>query len=168
MSNLSDFNLDLSVCSNSESTSIFLREFYTTQIEISHKKIEQYGINATDSGFDLYCPSDVVIKPKEKILYDLCVAGKPYFPGGYYLYPRSSFGKTGLRLCNSVGIIDNQYRGTYKAWIENLGDSDFKISSGERYFQLCHPSLVSMKVNLVQSIDSNTFRGTGGFGSTGK
>jgi dUTPase len=115
------------VLSNSESTSIFLREFYTTQISISHKKIEEYTVGAADSGFDLYCPSDVIIKPKEKILYDLCVAGKPYFPGGYYLYPRSSFGKTNLRLCNSVGIIDNQYRGTYKAWIENLGDSDFKI-----------------------------------------
>lgn len=168
MSNLSNFPLDITVRSDSESNNNFLREFYTTQISISHKKIEEYGIGSTDSGFDLYCPSDVIIKPKEKILYDLCVAGKPYFDGGYYLYPRSSFGKTGLRLCNSVGIIDNQYRGTYKAWIENLNDSDFKITSGERYFQLCHPSLISMKVNLVDDIDSNTFRGTGGFGSTGK
>jgi dUTP pyrophosphatase len=168
MSNLSSFNLDLAVSSTSESNNNFLREFYTTQIQINNKKIEEYGIGATDSGFDLYCPTDVIIKPKEKILYDLHVKGKPYFCGGYYLYPRSSFGKTGLRLCNSVGIIDNQYRGTYKAWIENLGDSDFKISSGERYFQLCHPSLIAMKVNLVEEIDTNTFRGTGGFGSTGK
>lgn len=168
MSNLPPFILDIAVCSDSETNNIFLREFYDTQICINNKKIEEYGIEAVDSGFDIYCPTDVIIKPKEKILYDLHIKGKPYFAGGYYLYPRSSFGKTSLRLCNSVGIIDNQYRGTYKAWIENLGDSDFKISSGERYFQLCHPSLVAMKVNLVESIDSNTFRGTGGFGSTGK
>ena len=74
MSNLSGFNLDLTVCSDSESTGIFLREFYTTQIAISDKKIEQYGVDAADSGFDLYCPTDVIIKPNEKILYDLQVA----------------------------------------------------------------------------------------------
>jgi dUTP pyrophosphatase len=168
MSNLSDFILDICVSSNSGFDNNLIREFYQTQIDNNNKKIEEYGIGSVDSGFDLYCPTDVVIKPKEKILYDLHIKGKPYFAGGYYLYPRSSFGKTGLRLCNSVGIIDNQYRGTYKAWIENLGNNDFKISSGERYFQLCHPSLIGMRVNFVEEIDTNTFRGTGGFGSTGK
>jgi deoxyuridine 5'-triphosphate nucleotidohydrolase len=168
MSNLSPFVLDITVCSDSESNNIFLREFYDTQICINNKKIEEYKVGAVDSGFDIYCPTDVIIRPNEKILYDLHIKGKPYFDGGYYLYPRSSFGKTNLRLCNSVGIIDNQYRGTYKAWIENTGKFDIKISKGERYFQLCHPSLIAMKVNLVESIDSNTFRGTGGFGSTGK
>jgi dUTP pyrophosphatase len=168
MSNLPSFNLDLAVCSDSESNNVFLREFYNTQIEIYNAKIKEYGIEAADSGFDLYCPTDVIIKPGQKILYDLHIKGKPYFAGGYYLYPRSSFGKTGLRLCNSVGIIDNQYRGTYKAWIENVSSEDVIIKKGERYFQLCHPSLISMNVNLVDEIDSNTFRGTGGFGSTGK
>jgi dUTP pyrophosphatase len=158
--------INLCVASADLDGNTYLRNLYQTQIEANNKK--ELSIDSMDSGFDLYCPTTVILKPKEKILYDLSIKGEPEFAGGYYLYPRSSFGKTPLRLCNSVGIIDNQYRGTYKAWIENTGDSEFTLTKGERYFQLCHPSLIAFKVNLVEEINTNTIRGTGGFGSTGK
>jgi dUTP pyrophosphatase len=119
---------------------------------------ELYGRNpknhATDSGFDLYVPEDIKI---------LC---EPAFAGGYYLYPRSSISKTPLRLANSVGIIDNTYRGSIMAKVDNISDAPFTIRRGERLFQLCHPSLLPLHVMFADSINTDTARGAGGFGST--
>jgi dUTP pyrophosphatase len=142
-----------------------LRNLYEKRIELLNKT---YSFTSSDSGFDLFMPKDVTINPKESVLINLKIKCQPKFPGGYYLYPRSSFGKTPLRLKNSVGIIDHQYRNFISALIENTSDSEsIELKKGERYFQLCHPSLIAMKVNLVDTINTTT-RGEGGFGSTGK
>lgn len=122
---------------------------------------------STDSGFDLFIPCDTIIPAQQNILVDLKLRCEPEFEGGYYLYPRSSIGKTPLRLANSVGIIDNEYRGTLKVWVHNTSNEDFYIKKGERYFQLCHPSLLPMNVKM-ETVNRETNRGEGGFGSTGK
>jgi dUTP pyrophosphatase len=85
------------------------------------------------------------------------------------MYPRSSTGSsTPLRLANSVGIIDNQYRNSIRAAIENTSTTEtVELKKGERYFQLCHPTLIAMKANIIEKIGETT-RGAGGFGSTGK
>lgn len=142
-----------------------LRKLYEEQISIKEKT---YSYFHSDSGFDLFMPKDVTVKPKESKMIDLEIRCEPKFPGGYYLYPRSSFGKTSLRLKNSVGIIDNLYRGNLKVLIENTSDTeDIEIKKGERYFQLCHPSLTAMQVKITEKVN-DTVRGAGGFGSTGK
>ena len=142
-----------------------LKNLYQKQIELSK---ETYDYNNSDSGFDLYLPEDIEIKPKESKMIDLKIKTEPKFPGGFYLYPRSSFSKTPLRLKNSVGIIDNQYRGTLKVPLENTSDTQtFVGKAGERYFQICHPSLIAMQVEMVDKL-GETVRGQGGFGSTGK
>ena len=91
---------------------------------------------------------------------------------GYYLYARSSTGKTTpLRMANSLGIIDSGYRGNIKVCVDNIYRNDFSIVKGERYFQICPPSLeYPIKVVVVDSVDKlgYTTRGAGGFGSTGK
>jgi dUTP pyrophosphatase len=130
--------------------------------------IEQSKKISTDSGFDLFMSKDLTLLPKSNTCIDLEVRCQPLFYGGYYLYPRSSLGKTPLRLSNSVGIIDNEYRGTLKVWVNNTSDFPFEIKKGERYFQLCHPSLLPMKISVVERLNMNTSRGEGGFGSTGK
>lgn len=158
LENLYNFNLKMLVDENYKD----LISNYDEQI----KKLAEKDKYSRDSGFDLFCPSDITIQPGEKVLYDLKVAFEPEFPGGYYLYPRSSFGKTPLRLCNSVGIIDNTYRGNVKALVENIGRYEVSFKKGERYFQLCHPSLIAMNVRIVDNI-SKTARGVGGYGSTG-
>lgn len=164
---LSLYNYNLKMKINDEEIS-FLKELYEKQISDLNKKYpDEANKGSKDSGFDLICPYDVVIQPGEKILYDLKVAFEPEFIGGYYLFPRSSFGKTSLRLCNSVGIIDNCYRGTVKALVENIGKYEISFKKGERYFQICHPSLIAMNVKIVDKI-SETARGCGGYGSTGK
>ena len=93
-------------------------------------------------------------------------------PQAYYLYPRSSIIKTPLRLSNSVGIIDSGYRGEITAVVDKVDNQvdSFQIRAMDRYFQLCHPSLMPFKVIMVNTIEELglTARGDGGFGSTGR
>jgi dUTP pyrophosphatase len=141
----------------------------TTNDESIKEKYEvAVATKTTDSGFDLFMPADSIIEAGQTTLVDLGVRCEPQFEGGYYLYPRSSIGKTPLRLANSVGIIDSGYRGRISAWVHNTSATDYIIKKGERFFQLCHPSLMSMTVRVVDDINMNTVRGEGGFGSTGK
>ena len=135
-----------------------------------------------DSGLDLFCPTDILVKAGKTVKIDLqiqCEALKDNQKNvSYYLYPRSSIVKTPLRLANSVGIIDSGYRGNIKACFDNINNSDinsgsnnFVLKQEERYTQLCPPNLeYPMKVVIVDNISDlgkNTTRGVGGFGSTG-
>jgi dUTP pyrophosphatase len=153
------FNLNIRVIDED------MKPYYEKQIEILNKT---YSYMNSDSGFDLYLPKDILVKPKESLKIDLKVQCEPRFPGGYYLYPRSSMAKTPLRLKNSVGIVDAMFRGNLIAYIENMSDTEtFEAKKGERLFQLCHPTLIAMNVSIVEKV-SHTPRGEGGFGSTGK
>lgn len=135
-----------------------------------------------DSGIDLFFPDDIVFKLYETKIVDLhikceMVDHKDDSNLSYYLYARSSISKTPLSLCNSVGIIDSGYRGNIKVALkyspsENfMENAHFKptytVKKGERLVQICHPSLIPIKLALVESL-SETSRGEGGFGSTGK
>jgi dUTP pyrophosphatase len=131
---------------------------------------------ATDSGFDLYCPEDLVVPAGGTVFVDLGIRcqleGGPLAVAsaiathGYYLYPRSSLSKTPLRLANSVGIIDAGYRGTLKAAVDNRSNEDYTIKKGDRLFQICMPSLEPFAVRFA-AVDRATERGEGGMGSTG-
>lgn len=160
--------------------------FYLWRITINddNKKLTEYyeNYNAThdgDSGVDIPLPSNVEISPKSTTLIDLGIKGEmykviettegfTYKPSGYYLYPRSSISKTPLRLANSVGIIDASYRGTLKAAVDHIKDTDepYILNEGARLVQICAPDLSSVSVQVVGELTS-TSRGEGGFGSTG-
>ena len=151
-----------------------LKEQLVLNLEINEESLRDeyiYKSNkseiSSDSGFDLFIAEDMILPAYSMQLIDLKVRCEPLFKGGYYLYPRSSISKTPLRLANSVGIIDNGYRGTLKCAVDNNSDKDFIIKKGERYFQVCHPLLLPMKINIVNSVNMKTERGEGGFGSTG-
>jgi dUTP pyrophosphatase len=124
---------------------------------------------ATDSGFDLFCPEDMIVPAGGTVFVNLGV--RCQLEGGarhgYYLYPRSSLSKTPLRLANSVGIIDAGYRGTLKAAVDNRSAEDYPIKKGDRLFQICMPSLEPFAV-VFGLVDRTTERGEGGFGSTGR
>lgn len=85
---------------------------------------------------------------------------------GFFLFPRSSTGsKTPLRLSNSVGIVDGGYRGELISIVDNVSNKDFTLLKGERYFQICLPTLGPFTCKVVKELD-NTSRGEGGLGST--
>lgn len=93
---------------------------------------------------------------------------------GFYMYPRSSLSKTPLRLANCVGIIDSGYRGNLIGVFDKANTFSTKynnedaVEKGDRLVQICAPGLVPIIPVLVNEMDTNTSRGEGGFGSTGK
>jgi dUTP pyrophosphatase len=87
------------------------------------------------------------------------------------LYIRSGLSKKQLRLVNSVGVIDSDYRGEMKCLMTS-DDPDyewdsFDISQGERVCQLVIMPYPKVFLNQVKTLTTVTDRGEGGFGSTG-
>ena len=125
-----------------------------------------------DSGIDLYCPNKVLIKPGETKFINLGIKCQAFsdtgVPCSYYMYPRSSISKTPLRLANSVGIIDRDYRGNLIAVFDNIKDYNYTIEEGDRLVQICAPDLGSIHMELVDELSDLGTRGEGGFGSTGR
>jgi len=120
-----------------------------------------------DAGLDLYMINDVTIKSGETKLINLGISCQPNDGKAYYLMPRSSIFKTPLRMANSIGLIDGGYRGEIMVPCDNIKDYDYTIKKGERLFQLvgCDSSPITYEIK-AELTDSS--RGTGGFGSTGK
>ena len=81
--------------------------------------------------------------------------------------PRSSISKTPLRQCNSVGLIDGGYRGEIMAAVDNVKDEPYTVEPGQRLFQLVAMDGSPIHFELVSKL-TETGRGEGGFGSTGK
>lgn len=84
------------------------------------------------------------------------------------LYARSGLAiKHGLTLPNCVGVIDSDYRGEVKVGLINQSAEPYTIQPGERIAQLCIAPV--WQAAFVESAQlSDTTRGAGGFGSTGK
>lgn len=120
-----------------------------------------------DAGLDLYVIDDIEIKPMETKLIKFGISCEPKDGKAYYLMPRSSISKTPLRMSNSIGLIDGGYRGEIMASCDNIKNSSYTAKKGDRLFQLVShdssPISFSIKNNLTE-----TSRGSGGFGSTGK
>ena len=83
------------------------------------------------------------------------------------LVPRSSMSKMPLRCANSVGIIDADYRGELSIAYENVSGNDYTIFRGDRIAQLVIVPIVLVDAVTVDDL-SETERGAGGCGSTGK
>jgi len=149
--------------------------------------------NPGDSGLDLFCPETITIQPGEtckinlrikcEALSDTVVDYDSNTNVSYYLYARSSIIKTPLRLANSVGIIDKDYRGELMAPLQNnpniaeyLVDFTKGVNVAEKYtysikccarlVQICAPDLSPLSIKFVDELDK-TDRGSDGFGSTG-
>lgn len=91
-------------------------------------------------------------------------------PIGYegQVRPRSGLAiKSGITVLNSPGTIDADYRGEVKVILINLSENDFVIKSGDRIAQLVIAKCEQIEVVNVQEL-SETERGAGGFGHTGK
>ena len=120
-----------------------------------------------DAGLDLYVLEDQTFKPGETGKIKLGISRENIDGKGYFLFPRSSISKTPLRMANSIGLIDGGYRGEIMAVCDNIKDYEFSISKGDRLFQLVSADLSSIKFKIVENLSDST-RGEGGFGSTGK
>ncbi|MBI1651310.1 dUTP diphosphatase [Hyphomicrobium sulfonivorans] len=91
-------------------------------------------------------------------------------PQGYeaQVRPRSGLAlKNGVTVLNSPGTVDSDYRGEVGVILANLGQAPFDIRRGDRIAQMVIAAVLQATLVEVKTI-SNTARGDGGFGSTGK
>ena len=134
----------------------------------AHKYYSNHGhFHSGDAGLDLYILETETIKSGETKLIKLGISCEPIDGNAYYLFPRSSISKTPLRLSNSIGLIDGGYRGEIMALCDNIKSFDYTVEKGDRLFQLVAADSSPISYTLVDNL-SDTTRGTGGFGSTGK
>lgn len=84
------------------------------------------------------------------------------------LLPRSGVGaKSGLELNNTCGVIDEDYRGEWRAALRTKNGMPFSWEAGERILQFLVVPVTNITLELVEEL-SDTHRGAGGFGSSGK
>lgn len=126
--------------------------------------------SADAAGLDLRACIDepIVIEPGESAVFPLGVA--VHIPRGHVgiMAGRSSLGvKHCISLCNSIGVIDADYRGELNAALINLGKQPYTITQGERIVQLVIVPFVAATPVVADELEE-TERGAGGFGSTGK
>ena len=113
-------------------------------------------------------PEGIEISPGQRVLIPTGIGVE--LPQGYvgWVFARSSMGiKHGIALSNGVGVIDWDYRGAISVGLVNLSDKSYRILPGERIAQLAVMPVCTPQFVEVQQL-SQTERGQGGFGSTGR
>lgn len=123
--------------------------------------------SAYAAGMDFYQPESVVIEPHQTQYVTLGLAME--IPKGFMLMlaPRSSMSKTPLVIPNSFGVIDADYRGEIKGIFKNISDNAYLIQKGDRLLQGILVPVGALKLLEVGEL-TETARGAGGIGSTGK
>jgi dUTP pyrophosphatase len=145
-----------------------------------------------DGAVDLYSPADYVIKPGETVLIPCDI--KVALPYGYafLIHPRSGTSlKTKLRVANSIGLVDSQYKGVIGVIMENVDapikdieyefdengrpiiksishGATYYISKGERFAQMRLVEVPTASFVQVESVGEIGDDRGGGFGSSGK
>ncbi|MFB5759673.1 dUTP diphosphatase [Paenibacillus medicaginis] len=122
------------------------------------------------SGFDLYAAvtEDVVLEPGKRGLIPTGFALA--MPAGLeaQIRPRSGLAyKHGITCLNTPGTIDADYRGEVKVLLINLGEEPFTIVRNERIAQMVFQEVPRVELKQVEEL-SETVRGSGGFGHTGR
>lgn len=142
------------------------------KINIINKSLHPLPEYATEysAGLDLRAnlDADIVLQPLERKLIPTGLFIE--LPKGYeaQIRPRSGLAlKHGLTVLNSPGTIDADYRGEIRVILINLSNEPFTIKNGERICQMVIASHAQVEWTEVDVI-TDTERGLGGFGHTGK
>jgi len=145
-----------------------------SQIPINIEKVHKDAIIPTyghydDACCDLYVVEDYLIPPGQRRLLRTGIAIE--IPTGYevQIRPRSGLAlKHGLTLVNAPGTVDAQYRNEIRLLLLNTDDSKpVSILKGDRAAQMCIKPVYKFNFTEVDKL-SDSDRGQGGWGSTGK
>lgn len=144
-------------------------------MKIQIKKLTETAIlpdrgSAYAAGYDLFADiaETLEIKPHETKMIPTGLAME--IPEGYWggVFARSGLAaKESLRPANCVGVVDADYRGEVKVALHNDGEIARTITPGQKVAQLVVVPFLSVEFEEVKNL-SDTVRGVGGFGSTGK
>jgi dUTP pyrophosphatase len=145
-------------------------------MKMNFKKIDKRAVTPSygseySAGADLYAVVDgegIEIRPGETKLIHTGIAVE--IPEGFVglIYARSGLAcKRDLAPANKVGVIDSDYRGEIMVALHNHGDTVQTVLSGERIAQMVITPFVKTEYVEAEEL-SDTVRGEGGFGSTGR
>jgi dUTP pyrophosphatase len=127
-------------------------------------KIPSYA-HAGDVGMDLYSLEEKTVMPGEHARFFTGFAME--FPIGYaaIVKDKSSISKAGLHTMG--GVFDAGFRGEYNVHLVNLSDKPYTIEKGDKIAQIV---MLPIEMPDIEESDelSDSTRGTGGFGSTGR
>jgi dUTP pyrophosphatase len=143
------------------------------KIKVRIEKVDPHAIIPTyahhdDACCDLYIVEDYTIRSGQRLLLRTGIAIE--IPTGYevQIRPRSGLAwKHGLSLVNAPGTVDAQYRNEIKLLMINLGKKTVTLKRGDRAAQMCIKPVYTIKFREVDKL-SDSDRGLGGWGSTGK
>lgn len=138
-------------------------------INQSGNPLPQYQTSHS-AGMDLHAhlSDSIVLQPGERKLIPTGLTLE--LPEGYeaQIRPRSGLAlKHGITVLNSPGTIDADYRGEVKVLLINLGQEPFEIANGERIAQMVIARHETVKWMMAEQL-TETARGAGGYGSSGK
>lgn len=127
-------------------------------------KLPKYA-HPGDVGLDLFAMETVTIKPGEH--YRFWHGFVLEFPEGYAacVMDKSSISKAGLKTMG--GVFDAGYRGEYNTHLVNLSNEEYTVEAGDKVSQLVVFPVAIAELKEVAEL-SDSIRGEGGFGSTGK
>ena len=132
-------------------------------------QLPTYG-TAFSAGADLYAclEEPVTIAPGETKKIPTGLAMEIPIGCAGLIYARSSLGtKQGLAPANKVGVVDSDYRGEFMVFLHNHGSHTQTVSHGDRVAQLLVTPVFTPGFEEADEL-TDTARGAGGFGSTGK
>lgn len=118
-----------------------------------------------DVGFDLYSMEEYTIAPGERHFFYHGFALE--FPEGYaaIIKDKSSISKAGLHTMG--GVFDAGFRGEYNTLLVNLSEEPYTVEAGDKVSQLVILPVILPELEEAEEL-SESARGTGGFGSTGR
>ena len=121
--------------------------------------------HSTDAGLDLYAMEDQIISAKESAEFNTGVHIE--LPLGTVGFLKS---KSGLNVKHGItgeGVIDVGYTGAIKVKLYNNSGTDYRVKAGDKISQLVILPILTPELELVDEL-SETERGEGGFGSSGR
>ena len=146
-----------------------VRDMYCIEVEVLDGGKLPFKAHPTDAGFDLFATSDIEIIPGQIMKHPLNIKMK--LPRGTYAQIESKSGLGSKGLLVYAGVIDESYRGVPHVVGANLNIHEGKpivIKAGQKLAQMTmRPHANEYFIEQVESVDTNTDRGEGGFGSSG-
>jgi dUTP pyrophosphatase len=118
-----------------------------------------------DAGIDLYACGDHTIEKGQTLLIPVGVAMEIEFGHVGLIWDKSSIGKKSIKTLG--GVIDAGYRGEIGVMIHNLSDTAYTFEHGHKVAQMLIQKVEFPDIEEVTEL-SDSLRGEGGFGSTGK
>ena len=175
-----DAKMEIRAQSTEEILKIVRKQYFKIEVELLQDGKFPTKKNQSDAGFDLFATSDIAIYPGQVLKHPLNIRMK--LPKGTWgeITSKSGLGAQGLLVY--AGVIDEEYRGIPHVVMSNINliqgidpegyplmrTDPIIIKKGEKLAQLImSPYSPEFFFEQVDSVDTNTSRGVGGFGSTG-